>query len=186
MYVWFLFNLAPSVTHKEGQEAARSVQAPVPASLLADRGFQKAAKSVQASASRWFASANDIARLDMIKGGCHKEWRELMEFYAMTGTSPAPFLEEVRTAVIRQYVSAQEKLQKQEPDKYTRRWPLEFFKDTPYTGFRDYIAKHSDGLASFPVTSLSEIIKPASEGGILRKGSPVPDLSPILDVESDV
>ncbi|KAG9219804.1 hypothetical protein CCMSSC00406_0008181 [Pleurotus cornucopiae] len=73
VYVWFLFNLAPSVTYKEGQEAARSVQASVPASLLADRGFHKAAKSLQASASRWFASANDIARLDMIKGGCHKE-----------------------------------------------------------------------------------------------------------------
>ena len=112
-----------------------------------------------------------------------------MEFYAMTGTSPTPFLEGVRTVVIRpSFVSAQKELQKQEPDKHTRRWPLEFFKDTPYTGFRDYIAKHFDSLAFFPITSLSEIIKPESraEGGILRKGSPVPDLPPILDVENEV
>ncbi|KAG9219791.1 hypothetical protein CCMSSC00406_0008168 [Pleurotus cornucopiae] len=72
VYVWFLFNHVPTtplVAHKGVQDAAKSVQASVPTSLLADKGFQKAAKSLQASASRWFASANDIARLDMIKGG---------------------------------------------------------------------------------------------------------------------
>ncbi|KAF9499246.1 hypothetical protein BDN71DRAFT_1586966 [Pleurotus eryngii] len=189
VYVWFLFNHVPTtplVAHKGDKEAAKSVQDSVPTSLLADKGFQKAAKSLQASASRWFAFANDAARIYMIKGGCHEEWRELMELYAMTGTSPAPFLEEVRPVVIRQsFVSAQRELQKQEPDKRTRRWPREFFKDTPYTGFRRYIVKHFNSLASLPVTSLSEIIKPEPEGGILRKGSPVPDLPPILDVENE-
>ncbi|KAJ8689515.1 hypothetical protein PTI98_012414 [Pleurotus ostreatus] len=168
VYVWFLFNHVPTSL------------------LVADKGFQKAAKSLRASASRWFASVDNMARFDVIKGGCHEEWRELREFWAMTGSFPAPFLEEVRPVVIRQsFASAQRELQKQEPDKHTRRWPREFFKDTPYTGFRDYIATHFESLTSLPVMSLSEIIKPESEGGVLRKGSPVPDLSPILDTENE-
>ncbi|KAJ8689497.1 hypothetical protein PTI98_012398 [Pleurotus ostreatus] len=81
----------------------------VPTSLLvADKGFQKTAKSLRASASRWFACVDNAARISMIKGGCHEEWRELREFWAMTGTSPAPFLEQVQTVDIRQsFVSAQ-------------------------------------------------------------------------------
>ncbi|KDQ23075.1 hypothetical protein PLEOSDRAFT_1108708 [Pleurotus ostreatus PC15] len=124
VYIWFLFNHVPTSL------------------LVADKGLQKAAKSLQASASSWFAS----------------------EFWAMTGTSPGPWLEQVQTVVIRQsFASAQRELQKQEPDKHTRRWPRELFKDTPYTGFRDYIAKHFSSLASLPVTSLSGIIKPESK-----------------------
>ncbi|KAF4566094.1 hypothetical protein EYR40_002090 [Pleurotus pulmonarius] len=44
VYVWFLFDhvpIVPPVTHKGGQEAAKSVQASVPASLPANQGFQK-------------------------------------------------------------------------------------------------------------------------------------------------
>ncbi len=145
VYVWFLFNHVPTSLR------------------VANKGFQKAAKSLQASASRWVAFANDAARIDMIKGDCHEQWRELREFWALTGTSPAPFLEEVRPVVIRQsFASAQRELQKQELDEPTRRWPRRSFEDTPYTAFLSYIAKHFDSLASFSVTSLSEIIKPES------------------------
>ncbi|KDQ23088.1 hypothetical protein PLEOSDRAFT_1108721 [Pleurotus ostreatus PC15] len=153
VYVWFLFNHVPTSL------------------LVADKGFQKAAKSLRASASRW-GLPRGMARTEGILGD---DW-----------VIPRPLLEEVRPVVIRQsFASAQRELQKQEPDKHRRRWPREFFKDTPYTGFRDYIATHFESLTSLPVISLSEIIKPESEGGVLRKGSPVPDLSPILDAENE-